>query len=250
MSPLHQLLTLAAISYFLGSIPFGLLVGLAKGIDPRQAGSGNIGATNVARLLGGKFFALVFTLDLLKSLLPMLAGAFILHHAGYQLSLHNNQLTAPLLFSWLLVGFSAILGHMFPIYIAFKGGKGVATSAGLILGLYPYYTLPALIAFAVFLITFFTWRYVSLASIAAALSFPLAYLLAALAFRWPLTHQQLPLLIFAILVAIMIVYKHRSNIARLRAGTEQPIKRRANSPSITSSPATPGKGPSEGGILQ
>jgi len=233
MSPLHQLLLLAAISYFLGSIPFGLIVGLAKGIDPRKAGSGNIGATNVARLLGGKFFALVFTLDLLKSLLPMLAGAYMLHRAGFDLSMKGNQLDAKHLLAWLLVGFSAIVGHMFPIYLRFKGGKGVATSAGLILGLWPYYTLPALICLSVFLLAFFTWRYVSLASILAAISFPIAYTLAAIIFHWPLLNQQLPLLIFAILVAAMIVYKHRSNISRLRAGTETPIKRRANSPSAT-----------------
>jgi glycerol-3-phosphate acyltransferase PlsY len=222
MTTFHQLLLLALLSYFLGSIPFGLIVGLAKGIDPRKAGSGNIGATNVARLLGGKYFALVFTLDLLKSLIPMLIGYFILRRSG----LTSSQLDAKHLLAWLLVGFSAILGHMFPIYIRFKGGKGVATSAGLILGLWPYYTLPALIAFIVFLIVFFTWRYVSLASIASALSFPLAYLIFAIAFRWPLTNQQLPLLIFAIIVAALIVYKHRTNIARLRAGTEQPIKPR------------------------
>ena len=222
MSPFHQLLLLALFSYFLGSIPFGLIVGLWRGVDPRKAGSGNIGATNVARLLGGKYFALVFTLDLLKSLLPMLIAYAILRRAH----LTSSQLDAKLLLAWLLVGFAAILGHMFPIYIRFKGGKGVATSAGLILGLWPYYTLPALVAFAVFLIVFFTWRYVSLASIASALSFPLAYLLAAIIFHWPITHQQLPLLIFAIIVAALIVYKHRTNIARLRAGTEQPIKPR------------------------
>src|SRR5215212_1642364 len=176
MSTFHQLLLLAAVSYFLGSIPFGLIVGLSKGIDPRQAGSGNIGATNVARLLGGKFFALVFSLDLLKSLLPMLAAYYLLRRAH----LTSDQLDAKLLLAWLLVGFAAIVGHMFPIYIGFKGGKGVATSAGLILGLWPYYTLPALIALGVFLITFFTWRYVSLGSIASALRFPLAYILFAL----------------------------------------------------------------------
>jgi glycerol-3-phosphate acyltransferase PlsY len=242
MSPLHQLLTLAAISYFLGSIPFGLLVGLAKGVDPRKAGSGNIGATNVARLLGGRYFALVFTLDLLKSLIPMLIAYFLLRRAD----LTSDQLDSKHLLAWLLVGFSAIVGHMFPIYIRFKGGKGVATSAGLILGLWPYYTLPALVAFAVFLIVFFTWRYVSLASIASALSFPLAYLIAAIIFRWPITNQQLPLLIFAIVVAGLIVYKHRTNIARLRAGTEQPMKRRATSPSTSPSPGTPGEGGGEG----
>src|SRR4051812_17800125 len=226
MSPLHQLLLLTLLSYFLGSIPFGLLVGLSKGIDPRKSGSGNIGATNVARLLGGKYFALVFTLDLLKSLLPMLAGAYILHRAGYQLSLHNNQLSSKLLLSWLLVGFAAILGHMFPIYIGFKGGKGVATSAGLILGLYPYYTLPAIASLLLFLLTFKIWRYVSLSSMLASSSFPLTYTIAALIFRWPLLHEHLPLLIFAIIVAAMILYKHRGNIARLRAGTEQPFRPR------------------------
>jgi glycerol-3-phosphate acyltransferase PlsY len=237
MTTFHQLLLLAITSYFLGSIPFGLLVGLWRGIDPRKAGSGNIGATNVARLLGGRYFALVFTLDLLKSLLPMLLGAWILHRAGFDLSLRGNQLNAQLLLAWLLVGFCAILGHMFPIYLRFKGGKGVATSAGLILGLWPYYTLPALIAFAVFLIVFFTWRYVSLASITAALSFPLAYTIAAIALHWPITTQQLPLLLFAILVAAMIIYKHRTNIARLRAGTEQPIRSSTSSASVTTPPA-------------
>src|SRR5437868_2562759 len=84
---------------------------------------------------------------------------------------------------------------------------------GLLVGLWPYSPLPALVAFTVFLITFFTWRYVSLASIAAALSFPIAYAIAAIIFRWPLTNQQLPLLLFAIIVAALIVYKHRTNIA-------------------------------------
>jgi len=242
MTTFHQLLLLALFSYFLGSIPFGLIVGLAKGIDPRKAGSGNIGATNVARLLGGKYFALVFTLDLLKSLLPMLAAYIILRRAH----LTSDQLDAKHLLAWLLVGFSAILGHMFPIYIRFKGGKGVATSAGLILGLWPYYTLPALIAFIVFLIVFFTWRYVSLASIVSALSFPLAYILAAIIFRWPLTNQQLPLLVFAIIVAALIVYKHRTNIARLRAGTEHPIKPRSSLHAASPSPGTSGEGRGEG----
>jgi glycerol-3-phosphate acyltransferase PlsY len=239
MPTLQQLLLLAVVSYFLGAIPFGLLVGLAKGIDPRKAGSGNIGATNVARLLGGKFFALVFTLDLLKSLIPMLIGHALLRRAN----LTSDQLDAKLLLSWLLVGFAAILGHMFPIYIRFKGGKGVATSAGLILGLWPYYTLPALIALGVFIVVFFTWRYVSLGSIASALSFPLAYIIFALINRWPLTHQQLPLLIFAIIVAALIVYKHRTNIARLRAGTEQPFKRRAPN---SLAPVLRGEGGGEG----
>jgi glycerol-3-phosphate acyltransferase PlsY len=222
MSPLQQLLILAAVSYFLGSIPFGLVVGLAKGIDPRKEGSGNIGATNLGRLLGGKYFALVFSLDLLKSLIPMLIGGYLLHRAG----LSADELDSKHLLAWLLVGFAAFIGHMFPIFIGFKGGKGVATSAGLILGLYPFYTFPALIAFIVFLIVFFRWHYMSLASMLASISFPIAYIIAAVIFRWPIATRQLPLLVFAILVAALIVYKHRTNIARLRAGTEQPYRPR------------------------
>src|SRR3954462_3646734 len=112
MTTLRQLLLLAAISYFLGSIPFGLLVGLAKGVDPRKAGSGNIGATNVGRLLGGRYFALVFTLDLLKGLIPTAAAVA----------------ASSDVFVWLLVGFATIVGHMFSLFLKFKGGKGVATS--------------------------------------------------------------------------------------------------------------------------
>src|SRR3954471_1765819 len=107
MSPLHQLLLLTLLSYFLGSIPFGLLVGLAKGIDVRKSGSGNIGATNVARLLGGRFFALVFSLDLLKGMLPVLAAGFLLHWSPADLSGYVL---------WLVIGFGAIAGHMFSVF--------------------------------------------------------------------------------------------------------------------------------------
>src|SRR5213083_1674404 len=116
MSPLHQLLLLAAISYFLGSIPFGLIVGLAKGIDPRTAGSGNIGATNLGRLLGGKFFAIVFTLDFLKGLLPALAASWVVHR-------HTAPVDWRIYLLWLLVAFACIAGHMFSLFLRFKGGK-------------------------------------------------------------------------------------------------------------------------------
>jgi glycerol-3-phosphate acyltransferase PlsY len=209
------LLCLIPLAYLVGSIPFGLVVGLANGVDPRKAGSGNIGATNVGRLLGGKFFALVFCLDLLKGLLPMLAAAWVVkRHFGI------DAAGAPVYLLWLLVGFSAILGHMFSLFLSFKGGKGVATSCGVVLGLFPYYTWAGLIVLAIWALLFFTTRYVSVASIAAASAFPLAYLAMALAHHWPLLREQLPLLLFSVLVAVMIVYKHRANLSRLRAGTE------------------------------
>lgn len=205
------LIALIPLAYLLGSIPFGLLVGLSKGVDPRTAGSKNIGATNVARLLGGRFFAIVFTLDLLKSLLPMLIAGLVLR--GIALTWQTYIL-------WLLVGFAAILGHMFSAFLRFKGGKGVATSAGVVLGLFPYYTFPAIVALAIWSIVFAIWRYVSLASITAAAVFPLLYLAFALSMKWNPFGQQLPLLIFAFAVAALIILRHRSNIARLRAGSE------------------------------
>src|SRR5882724_11865333 len=133
MTTAQQLLILIPTAYLLGSIPFGLIVGLAKGIDPRKSGSGNIGATNVGRLLGGRFFALVFSLDLLKGLLPMLAAAWVVRR-------HTTPPDATLYCLWILVGFATICGHMFSCFLRFKGGKGVATSIGVVFGLYPYYT--------------------------------------------------------------------------------------------------------------
>lgn len=212
------LLLLIPIAYLLGSVPFGLLVGKAKGIDVRAAGSKNIGATNVGRLLGGKYFALVFVLDLIKGMGPMLAG-------GIAVGFFAADSVTSLL--WLGIGFAAIFGHMFSLFLGFRGGKGVATSAGVVLGLFPYFTFPALIALAVWGAIFFKTRIVSLASIIAAIFFPIAYAGFAVLRGWnPLIHQ-LPLLIFAILMALMIVYRHRANIGRLRAGTEYRFGRTA-----------------------
>lgn len=208
---------LIPIAYVVGSIPFGLLVGKARGVDVRAAGSGNIGATNVGRLLGGKFFALVFTLDLLKGLIPMLLAAWILH--GQE----RNQLTY---FLWLLVGFASILGHMFSLFLKFRGGKGVATSTGVILGLYPYYTLPAVVAIVIFVVAFLITRYVSVGSILGSAGFAAAYFVIGTILKWNVTGEQLPLLAFAVLVAVLIILKHRTNISRLIAGTEHKFARR------------------------
>jgi len=216
MSPRQTLIALIPLAYLLGSIPFGLLVALSKGLDPRTAGSGNIGATNVGRLLGPKYFAIVFILDLVKSLLPVLAATLLLK---------NLPLAWPNYLLCLLVAFAAILGHMFPLFLHFQGGKGVATSAGAILGLFPYFTLPALLTLLIWLTVFLIWRYVSLASILAALAFPLCYLAFALPLGWSPLGQQLPLLAFSIVVAALVVLRHRGNIARLRAGTEHRIAR-------------------------
>lgn len=211
MTPTNVLLTLIPIAYLLGSIPFGLLVGKAKGIDVRMAGSKNIGATNVGRLLGKKFFFLVFFLDMLKSLLPMIAASVVVRQI---------VLTPSTYFLWLSVGFAAVVGHMFSLFLGFKGGKGVATSAGVVLGLYPYYTVAGVIVILTFVIVFFATRYVSLGSIAAAVGFPIAFLIVGKLAGWLDLSNQWPLLAFAVLMATLIVVKHRTNISRLIAGTE------------------------------
>src|ERR1035437_6475807 len=116
----YLMLSLIPLAYLMGSIPFGLIIGLRKGIDPRKAGSGNIGATNVGRLLGAKYFGYVFVLDLLKALLPTAAGSWVAIRFG------ANPPSVLQLVLHLLIGFSAILGHMFSLFLGFKGGKGVA----------------------------------------------------------------------------------------------------------------------------
>jgi glycerol-3-phosphate acyltransferase PlsY len=213
MTIAQQLLILIPIGYALGSVPFGLIVGLAKGIDPRKAGSGNIGATNLGRLLGGRFFAIVFTLDFLKGLLPTLAASWVVHRGA-------GAPEWPVYLLWLAVGFAAILGHMFSVFLRFKGGKGVATSAGVMLGVFPDYTLAAIAVLVVFAICFAAWRTVSLGSVVAAGTFPILYVAVCLLRGQLVLGQRWPLLAFCVLVSLMVVWKHRSNIARLRAGTE------------------------------
>ena len=215
----QQLCILIPLAYLLGSIPFGLLVGLAKGVDPRTAGSGNIGATNVGRLLGGRFFAIVFTLDFLKGLLPTLAASWVVHR-------HTPELNANVYLLWLAVGLATILGHMFSLFLAFKGGKGVATSAGVMLGIFPDYTLAGAVVVLVWIACFLATRIISLSSMVAAVAFPIMYLLISMLRGQGVLGDRWPLLAFCLLVGFMVVWKHRSNIARLRAGTEPKVKRK------------------------
>ena len=209
----HVFFPLAIIAaYLLGSIPFGLLITKAHGKDLRSIGSGNIGATNVSRALGRKWAYVCFVLDVLKGLTPMLATMFIANPDSF--------LT---LWLWLAVGCAAILGHIFPIYVKFKGGKGVATSFGVALGLWPYYTICVLFAAGVWVVVVLIWRYVSLASIAASVTFPLVLFTATILMPgWELGSLW-PVLITAVAIPVMVIIRHRENIKRLRAGTESKI---------------------------
>ncbi|MBU0637364.1 MAG: glycerol-3-phosphate acyltransferase, partial [Planctomycetes bacterium] len=119
-------------AFLLGSIPFGLLIGLARGVDIREHGSRNIGATNAGRVLGRKWGYLCLLLDILKGFVPTLAASFVLI---------AEPAESVMLVQWMLVGLAAVLGHTFPIYLKFRGGKGVATTIGVALGIFPYYTV-------------------------------------------------------------------------------------------------------------
>ncbi len=211
-------ITIAA-AYLLGSIPFGLILAKAHGKDLRSVGSGNIGATNVARALGKKWAYLCFVLDVLKGLVPMIAAMILLPRI--------SDITAVVRLSlWLAVGCAAILGHIFPIYLKFKGGKGVATSLGVALGLWPWYTIGAAIAFAVWGTVLLTWRYVSLASVTASAVFFLTLItLTAAVDSWTIA-ELWPLLVAAFAIPATVIVRHISNIKRLLAGTENKIGRR------------------------
>ena len=204
---------IAVAAYLLGSVPFGLLIAKAHGKDLRAIGSGNIGATNVSRALGKKWGYFCFLLDVLKGLIPMLAAGKVIHSEPGNIELSM----------WLAVGCAAILGHIFPVYIGFKGGKGVATSFGVALGLWPYFTICSVIAFVIWAGVVLVWRYVSLASIAASVAFPsMLFLAIVLTPGWAIANLW-PLLIAAIVIPVVVILLHKENIKRLIAGTENKI---------------------------
>ena len=193
---------LMILAYILGSVPNALWIGkVFKGIDIREHGSRNTGSTNAARVLGVKLGILTLILDVSKGLVPTLI-AILLRVDFFQ------NLTKILNFDYVLVGICAILGHVFSMFMNFKGGKAVATTLGVFLILVPKAILFAAI---VFFVVFAVSRYVSLSSVLAAISLPIfIYFL----------YQQTIYVILGILIAILIVVKHRSNIERLKNGTE------------------------------
>lgn len=195
-SPDTVLAIACAAAYLLGSIPTGLLLGKLYGIDVRQEGSGNIGATNLYRTVGRKVGVLTLIGDCLKGLAPVLAAHY--------------YAPATDLAAW--VGLAAFCGHVFSVFLMFKGGKGVATALGVFLALSP---VAVAIAVAVFVVLVLKWRYVSLGSVAAAAVMPLAvYVL----------HGSRAMLLVTALVAVIVIVRHRANIRRLVDGTENKFK--------------------------
>jgi glycerol-3-phosphate acyltransferase PlsY len=199
----HPLLALA-ISYAIGSIPFAYLAGAAAGVDLRKQGSGNLGATNVFRVLGWKIGIVVFLADALKGALPVLLLPPRIHAPG-----------DPVLWA-LACGVAAIVGHVRPLYLGFrKGGKGVATAAGVFFALAP---LPMLVTFAVFVAIVLGTGYVSLGSLVAAALLPVLLLF---------THgASSPLFIVSVVIACFVYWTHRANIGRLRRGEEHRFGKR------------------------
>ena len=208
-------------AYALGSVPFGLLVGFARGVDVREHGSGNIGATNVLRTVGKPWGYLAFALDALKGAAPVLIAGRLTGALGEA----DPAATTSLL--WLGVAMAAILGHMFPVFLRFKGGKGVATGFGALLALWPHVTLGAAAALVVWLLALRVTRYVSVASCAAAIALPLSIVAGRLA-GWPAPGLEGagPFLGVTALLAAFVVWKHRGNLARVRAGTEPKVGRK------------------------
>jgi len=207
------------VAYLCGTISFALLIGKIKGVDIRTVGSGNVGASNVGRAFGRKWGFLCFLLDVAKGAVPTaIAGAML----GY---ISNDNLPAADAWKWLAIGTAAIVGHMFPLWLRFKGGKGVATGLGVMLGIFPFLTWPGVAALFIWIVATVAMRYISLSSMLAACSLPIIVtLMIALGDGYTLT-QAHPFLIVTGLLAALVVLKHRSNIIRLLAGTETRVGR-------------------------
>lgn len=192
------------LAYLLGSIPTAVWYGkIFHGVDVRQHGSGNAGATNSLRTFGRKAGIIVLIIDFLK-------GFFAVFLAQYLLPDGNKYLS-------LLMGIASVIGHLYPVFAQFRGGKGVATALGVIAASFP---MTVIICIAVFLIIVFTTKYVSLGSILSALAFPVQ-----IAFNiWGINPTQDPYyLAFAIALALILVFTHRHNLQRLMSGTENKI---------------------------
>jgi acyl phosphate:glycerol-3-phosphate acyltransferase len=194
------------MAYLLGSIPTGFLVARAKGIDIRTVGSGNIGATNAFRVLGRPAGLMVLVADFLKGLLACGVLSWLLFHTGeYAYARVGPEIAA---------GFCAVLGHNYTVWLGFKGGKGIATSAGVLTALVPWALLTIL---SLWIILFALTRYVSIASLVAAVSLPFA--------TW-VFYRNWTLTLVTGAMGVLAIYKHRGNIHRLLNGTEPRFTRK------------------------
>jgi glycerol-3-phosphate acyltransferase PlsY len=192
-------------AYFIGSIPTALIISRKFfGIDIREYGSGNMGATNAFRILGAKFGTIIMVLDVLKGMLAVGLFYFLPFYVANEFERTNFMIA---------LGLSAVIGHIFPVFADFKGGKGVATLLGMILAIQP---VIAFTCMGVFLIVLLLTRYVSLSSILGAIMLPICVL-------WIWNEDELTYRIFAILVAAMVIITHQKNISRIIKGAENRV---------------------------
>ena len=192
-------------AYLIGSIPTALIISKRFfGIDIRDYGSGNMGATNTFRVLGSRYGSMVMILDMLKGIAAVSLFNFLPYYFHNELQRTNFMIG---------LGLAAVLGHIFPVFAGFRGGKGVATLFGMVLAVQP---IVAASCIAVFLLVLYFTRYVSLSSILAALSLPVCVL-------WIWNEHELIYRIFALLVAILVVFTHQKNIGRILRGVESRI---------------------------
>lgn len=228
--------------FLLGSIPTGYMIARARGIDLRGVGSGNIGATNLGRVLGARWFVLCTILDALKGLAPTVAFGV---YAGLM-----GGVPAPAdALAWIAVMLAPILGHVFCPWLGFKGGKGVATGLGSLLGVFPVLTLAAAVALAAWLIVFARTRIISLASLVAGFAITPGVLLAVAGLarinrQDPLSMVSLawPFTVLGVCLAAFVAWTHRANITRLRAGTEAKyVPKRDGAAGTSAAPSEPAR---------
>ena len=207
----YCIVTLFIIAYLLGSIPSAVWIGKRYyGVDVREHGSKNAGTTNVLRVLGARAAAPVFAIDFLKGFVAVSIFSLL----KYDVNIPSG---AWIVNMKILAVFVAVLGHIFPIFASFKGGKGVSTLVGAITGIVPQL---ALLCFAVWLAVFIFTHYVSLASMVAGICFPISVSLFSAMHYYKFGQRSWLFIIFSVVVAVLLIWTHRANIARLRSGTE------------------------------
>lgn len=204
------------VGYLCGSVPFSWLIGKIQGVDIRRLGSGNVGATNVGRILGRKFGVICLLLDVAKGSIPVLCCGWMLGYLG-KLDLEPGDS-----WRWLAVAVMAVLGHVFPVWLKFKGGKGVATGLGVLWGCWPWLALPAVGAVIVWLIVVVLSRYMGLASVFAAGVLPI-FLAVIFCVKGIALTTQGPYITVTTSLAILVILRHRGNLVRIWAGTEPKI---------------------------
>ena len=211
---------LPVAAYLVGSFPTAHLLARSRGVDLGAVGSKNYGATNLGRTLGRLWGILCFAIDATKGALPVVLGGWLLGALGAP----SGGVTTATAWCWLATALAAILGHTLSPWIGFKGGKGVATGFGALVAMWPVLTLPAGLAILLWAAILAVSRIISLASMVAAISIPCSVLVAALAANGLAgVRAAVPFLVATGVIAAFVVWKHRSNIARMRAGTEPKV---------------------------